>query len=402
MYDAIVVGARCAGSPTAMLLARQGYRVLLVDKARFPSDTMSGHFIHASGIRLLRRWGLLERLEATGCPPVWAWRIDAGPVVIEGGPHPQDDSTVMYGPRRAAFDQLLVDAAVESGVEFRDRFTVQDVIEDGGRITGIRGRSAGGASVNERARIIIGADGRHSVISRLVQAPSYNTRPALTCAYYTYWHGVEIDRLEAYPRPNNMILGFPTMDDLTLTYAAWPASEFKSVRTDVAGHFMQVLDRVPRLAERVRAGRQAGRFIGTVDLPNFFRVSHGPGWALVGDAGYHKDPYLAQGMADAFHGTGLLAEAVDRGLSGQANLDAALEHYEQQRNTAALPAYEHNCQLATLAPPDSARQRFMAAVSLSPEKSSRYIGALTGTVSYQDVFSPANVQRTMEDALATS
>jgi 2-polyprenyl-6-methoxyphenol hydroxylase-like FAD-dependent oxidoreductase len=199
-----------------------------------------------------------------------------------------------------------------------------------------------------------------------------------------------------------MVLGFPTMDGLALIYATWPASEFKIVRADIGGHFMRAVDLAPRLAERVRAGRQAWRFIGTADLPNFFRTPWGPGWALVGDAGYHKDPYLAQGIADAFRDAELLADAVDRGLSGETDLDAALAGYEAERNAAAMPAYEHNCQLATLAPPDHDRQRFLAAVSRSPGHTSRYIGALFGTVPYQEVFSPTNVQRVMADTLVTA
>jgi flavin-dependent dehydrogenase len=127
-YDAIVVGARCAGSPTAMLLARKGYRVLLVDKATFPSDTMSTHVVHPPGVAALRDWGLLERLEATGCPPVRTYSFDFGPLTISGTPQPIDGIAHGYCPRRTVLDQLLVDAAVEAGAELREGFHVDEIV----------------------------------------------------------------------------------------------------------------------------------------------------------------------------------------------------------------------------------------------------------------------------------
>jgi 2-polyprenyl-6-methoxyphenol hydroxylase-like FAD-dependent oxidoreductase len=398
MYDAIVVGARCAGSPTAMLLARQGYRVLLVDKARFPSDTMSGHFIHASGIIRLKRWGLLDRLQATGCPAISSFRVDAGPFVLEGQPLALDGVAEMYGPRRTVIDALLVDAAVEAGVELRQGFTVHEIIEEDGRVAGIRGRSSGGATVTERARIVIGADGRHSLVARAVQAPAYNTMPVFTCMYYSYWQGVEIDRLEVWSGPDSMVLAFPTHDNLALVLAAWPAAAFKTVRSDIEGHFLRAVERAPELAARVNGAPRAERFVGTVDLPNFFRKPFGPGWALVGDAGYHKDPWLAQGMADAFRDAELLAGAVDAGLAGRAELDTALADYESQRNAAAMPGYEHNCQRASFAPPRPEALQFMQAVSRSKAESDRYVSALFGTLPYQEVFAPENIQRVMSAA----
>jgi flavin-dependent dehydrogenase len=401
-YDAIVVGARCAGSPTAMLLARKGYRVLLVDKARFPSDTMSGHLIHTSGVVRLWRWGLLERLQATGCPAVSTVLLDAGPVVLEGDPVPLEGVSTCYAPRRTVLDKLLVDAAVEAGAELREAFTVQEVIEVDGRVAGIRGHAAGGATVTERARIVIGADGRRSLVARAVQAPTYNTCPPLTCAYYSYWSGVDIDKLEVYTRLGCVVLSFPTMDGLALAYAAWPATEFKAVRTDIAGHFERVLARAPSLAQRINDGTREERFAGTVDLPNFFRKPFGHGWALVGDAGYHKDPYLAQGIADAFRDAELLAEAVDAGFSGRAGLDTALAGYEAQRNAAAMPGYEHNCRVASLMPPAPEMQQFMEALSRSQMETDRYFGAIFGTLPYAEVFSPENMRRVVGAAMAAA
>ena len=144
LYDAIVVGARCAGSPTAMLLARKGYRILLVDRATFPSDTMFTHFIHPPGIARLKRWGLLERLAASNCPPFYKMSLDLGSFVLNGAPPPVDGVAEHYCPRRTALDKILVEAAVEAGAELREGFLVHEILMNGDRVSVIRGRTAGG------------------------------------------------------------------------------------------------------------------------------------------------------------------------------------------------------------------------------------------------------------------
>ncbi len=299
MYDAIVVGARCAGSPTAMLLARKGYRVLLVDKATFPSDTMSSHFIRIPGVARLKHWGELDKIIASKCPPIATFTIDLGPFALVGTPPPVEDVATMYAPRRTVLDKILVDAAVEAGAEPREGFLVEEILRDGDRVTGIQGRGPGGQSVKEYARLVIGADGMRSLVARSVQAPTYQAKPTLTCAYYGYWSGVPLAGAEIYIRPRRMFITFPTNEHLTCIYVAWPISEFHTVRADIKGNFLKTLDLTPHFAERVRQGKQEGRFVGTADLPNFFRKPYGPGWALVGDAGYHKDPYAGQGIMDA-------------------------------------------------------------------------------------------------------
>lgn len=170
-YDAIIVGARCAGAPTAMLLARQGYRVLLLDKVSFPSDTPSTHFIWHSGVAKLKQWGLLDRVRASNCPSVTRISLDLGEFVLRGTPSPTNDGiSEAYGPRRTVLDKILVDAAMEAGVEFRPQFDVQELLFENGQVVGIRGRTANGAPVTERGRIVIGADGRNSMVARAVKA----------------------------------------------------------------------------------------------------------------------------------------------------------------------------------------------------------------------------------------
>lgn len=402
MYDVAVVGARCAGSPTAMLLARKGYRVLLVDKAAFPSDTMSSHCIHPPGVARLKRWGLLDKVVASNCPPVRSYCLDLGAFSLTGCPPPLDGVATGYAPRRTVLDKFLVDAAVEAGAELRERFTIEEVCFEGSRAAGIRGRTRNGTSVTERARLVIGADGLHSLVARKVGAPIDHEKPTVACAYYTYWSGVSVGSVELYPRDRRFICAFPTNDDLVCTFMEWPREEFHVVRADIEGHYLKTLELVPGLAERIRSGKRAGRFIGTAVLPNFFRKPYGPGWALVGDAGYHKDPCGAYGISDAFRDAELLTDAVDRGFSGRQPLEEALAEYERQRNESALPAFELNFRFATLQPPPPEMQALFGALRGNQLETDRFIGAMIGTVPIPEFFAPVNIQRVLSAAAGNS
>jgi flavin-dependent dehydrogenase len=398
MYDAIVVGARCAGSPTAMLLARKGFRVLLLDKASFPSDTLSVHYIHQPGIACLNRWGLLDHVIASNCPPTYAQTLDLGHFTLRGTPPPIDGVAAAYAPRRTILDKILVDAAVGAGVELREHFTVKELIFDGNQVVGIRGHERGGSLVTEKARIVIGADGMHSSVARAVDAPTYNDRPAFTCAYYSYWSDVPLNGAELHPRPGRMIIAGRTNDGQIMSIVYWPNSEFHAVRSDIEGNFMRALDLVPELAELIRGGRRTERFRGTVDLPNFYRKPFGPGWALVGDAGYHKDPITAQGISDAFRDAELLASAIDDGFAGRELIEDALAGYERRRNEVTFPIYDMTLQFAALEPPPAEQQQLMAALIHNQDATDRFFGTVTGTVPITEFFAPENIGRIMSAA----
>lgn len=393
MYDAIVVGARCAGSPTAMLLARKGHRVLLVDKASFPSDTLSAHYIHQPGVAKLHRWGLLDKVVASGCPPIERQVFDVGPFALRGSPPPADGITAGYAPRRTVLDKILVDAASDAGVEVREHFSVEELVTDGELVTGIRGRSQGGNLVQEEARIVVGADGIRSVIARMVGAPTYHEHPASSCAYYTYFSDVPMPAVELYPRPERMLVTAPTNDGLTMIIAYWPETAFPQVRDDIEGQFMRAVEMVPSLAERVRAGSRAEKFRGTADLSGFFRRPYGPGWALVGDAGYHKNPITALGITDAFRDAELLADAIDDAFAGRLSNADALAGYEQKRNEAVMPLYQMTCDLAKLEPPPPEMLSLFAALRDNQKESGRFMGTIAGTVPIPEFFSPENMRQ---------
>lgn len=399
MYDAIVVGARCGGSPTAMLLARKGYQVLLVDRATFPSDTMSTHFVHPPGLAALARWGLLERLWATKAPAITKMSFDLGPFALVGAPPPAGDVAGSCAPRRTVLDKLLVDAAVDAGAELLEGFSVSDLIFDDGKVTGLRGRTKGGPETEFRAGIVVGADGLHSLVARAVDAPAYQDRGSLTCACYAYWADVPVDGGELYPRGDRFVIAFPTHDDLTVVVTMWPHAEASTFRRDVEANYLGTLDeRVPELAQRVRGGRRQGHFVSTAELPNVFRRPFGPGWALVGDAGYHQDPLIAHGITNAFRDAELLAEAIDAGLSGQTPLGVALADYERRRNQAATPIFELNCQLASLTPPPPEMLQLFGALAGNQPDIDAFWGAIEGTVPIAEFFAPTNVERIVRAA----
>lgn len=400
-YDVIVVGARCAGSPTAMLLARRGYRVLVVDRATFPSDTVSTHVLHPLAVAALSRWGLLDRLVATGCPPVHTYAFDFGPFTIAGAPG-TEEAPVAYCPRRTVLDRLLVDAAAEAGAEVRQGFTVEKVLIEDGRVVGIRGGSKGGQAVSERAAVVVGADGRYSLVAEAVRPAEYHQKPPLLCGYYTYWSGLPMEgRFETYIRPHRGFAAAPTHDGLTLVIAGWPHSEFEAHKKDIEGAYLETLQLAPDFAERVQRARREARFAGAT-LPNFFRKPYGAGWALVGDAGYNKDPITAQGILDAFRDAERCAAALDEVFSGDRPFDEAMGDYQRGRDEHVLPMYEFTCQLATLEPPPPEMQQLFRAIHGNQRAMDGFARMNAGTISPAEFFSPENVREIMSAAQGQS
>ncbi|HTF11117.1 MAG TPA: FAD-dependent monooxygenase [Asanoa sp.] len=396
-HDVIVVGTRAGGAATAMLLARAGLRVLAVDRARFPSDTLSTHQVQVPGIARLRRWGVLDRIAAV-TPAVPTVRVDAGRAVLQGRYPAVDGVDALYGPRRTLLDAALVDAARAAGAEVREGFAVEELTRDAeGRITGIRGRERGegrgrgpsAAPVAATAHLVIGADGKRSTVAAAVGARAYHVRPPSTFACYTYWSGVDLPVGSIYVRPGLTAPAFPTNDGLVMVALFAPLAEFDRFRADPAAGYLAALDRCGDLGERVRSGKRAEPFRLAPDVPNGFRAAHGQGWALVGDAGVVMDPVAGQGISNAFRDAELLAAAIVRGL-GSCGLDDALAGYQRERDAAAYPIYAMTRSLATLRV-SLAQRLLLAAIADQPAETTRFLGVLAGALRYDNYLRPANV-----------
>lgn len=340
MYDAIVVGARVAGAPTAMLLAQTGHRVLLVDRDTFPSDTLSTHLIRPEGVALLDQWGLLQRVLDTGCPPIH--RIESrfmGDAAVE-----QFAPGFQLCPRRTVLDAILLDAALGAGAEVRQGFTVTELVQDSdGRVTGVVGRNAKDEPVTEEARIVIGADGPHSRLARLLEPEQYEVVEPLVCGWYSYFSGMPMDHSELHLGPGGVAFFFPTNDQQVCVATERPMADFAEARGEIEDAFMAVIQALaPHHYETVRNARREEPFRGAGDLEQYFRKPYGPGWALVGDAGAHVDPTLGLGISKAFTEAVLVSEAVDAALSDRAPFEEALAAYQQQRDTIWLPLAAQN------------------------------------------------------------
>lgn len=390
MYDVIVVGARCAGSSTAMLLARQGHRVLVVNKATFPSDTNSTHFVQQPAAAKLRDWGVLDRVVATGCPPIPTFGLDVGEAALRGHPTPADGQALAYAPRRHLLDTILVEAAAEAGATVETGCTVEDLVFEDGAVTGITARDDTGRSFTERCRLVVGADGLRSQVARVVDAPILDDRGVLQIAWYAYWDGVDVPGMEAFVCGDERCGAIPTNDGLTVIPVTWPTDRFDEVHADIEGHYLEVLDRTP-LGEQVRAGSRESRWHAGGPLPNHLRQPVGPGWVLVGDAGIHHDPLTAHGITHAFVGAQQLADAVGPALEGETAMDDALADYHRARDEDVVPMLDFTCMVATPGPFPPEMIALFHAMEGNEEATDRWFGVMAGTVLPAEFLAPDNI-----------
>lgn len=361
MHDVIIVGSRCAGAPLAMLLARKGHDVLMVDRATFPSDTMSTHFIQLVGMTRLAQWGLVDEVFATGCPPITMAHMSTAPGEGMDLEIPMvGDLPGLAAPRRYLLDKILVDAAVRAGARLEQGVSVDGLILDGDRVQGIRGHSSEG-NFEARARFVVGADGRHSIVAREAAVTAMRDEGSKSGGYYTYFSGLPVQGVESYLHDGLFCVVIPTNDDHTLVAVAWPPDRFSELRRDVEGNFLDALDRLGDIGGRTRAAQRVAKFVGSAELPNYLRRVYGPGWALVGDACYHKDPAPADGISDAFRGAEYLADAINEALGGQ-DEETALRRFEERHAEIAVPLLEAAVRVADF--DNTPQQRFEAFIEI--------------------------------------
>ena len=335
MYDVIVVGARCGGSPVAMNLARSGHKVLVVDRATFPSDTLSTHALTGDSVNRLRQWGLLDKVCAASGTNVY------GGTRMHVAGQTFDIAGEGLCPRRTTLDKILVDAARDAGAEVREHCSVTGITRDGeGKVTGITFQSEGKTG-EESAQVVVGADGRNSLVARAVDAEVYGAKESLACAYYSYFTGFPVDRNDLHFADGVAALAFPTDHGQTLLAVMQPSAAFEGWRADVEAGFRKAFSAVG-LGEAFERATRVEEYRGAADLPNYYRKPFGPGWALVGDAGYRKDPVLGQGVNDAFRDADLLSAGLDRVFRGDASFEAAMTEYQQTRDAMTQGVYALN------------------------------------------------------------
>jgi flavin-dependent dehydrogenase len=354
-HDVVIVGGRVAGSATAMLLARLGHDVAVVDQASFPSDTLSTHSIARSGVVQLHRWGLLDEILDSGAPAIRQVSFHAlGESVTRPIKHKAGVDLVV-APRRDVLDTILATAAKQAGAEVRTGVTVTGVQRDRhGRAVGVDGHDRAGAPIEIAARYLIGADGLQSRVARSVGAAITQAHPADGAAQYAYYAGIPWTGIEFFVAAGSLAGVFPTHHGQACIWICNPATDARAVRrqtrTRVAA-FDQLLERsAPQLAQRLRHAHRTSPVRGMLRQPNQVRQAFGPGWALVGDAGYHRDAVTGYGISDAFRDAELLAVALDQALRGDAEQTSALARYQQQRDQALREIFQITCQLAAYPP----------------------------------------------------
>lgn len=334
-FDVVVVGGRCAGAPLATMLARAGLRVCVVDKDRFPSDTLSTHAIQPVGVQVLERLGVLDALLKVAPPMLRARLIFDEDVALF------DDVVEVAGApalsvRRPTLDETLLNAAAEAGADVRTQTAVTGLVMDRGRVAGVTT-----AAGELRAPLVVGADGTRSAIAKMVGAEEYQQTPNGRVFIWAYY--------EADPTNGELWIGkigdhaylvTPTDDGLTLVAACPSIDRREEVRADREGVYEAGLRCWPELHAQVEGARREGTLHTMANMEGYFRQSAGPGWALVGDAGHFKDPTPGQGIGDALRQAEKLAPAIERGLGGGGeSLDSILRDWWRWRDEDAWEMY---------------------------------------------------------------
>jgi flavin-dependent dehydrogenase len=347
-YDALIVGARVAGSSLAIRLAQRGRKVLMVDRDSFPSDTISTHGLNFLAVESLRRLGVLERIEAAGFRRMHRHRTWLGDVFVEAPAGPPGAYTL--APRRIVLDQILIERALECGVEFIERARVDGLLMQSGTVLGAKIQRIGGDAFEAHARVVIGADGKSSKVGQWVGAEKYGEGEPGRPIYYGYFHGVE-----PLPDPTAELffgsnrIGFclaMRADEHVLIIEAQP-DDFAQIRADPRTWFLSEYTKLPGMKVRMRTAVLEGSILGVRGIDSHFRKPYGAGWALTGDAAYVKDPITAYGVGDALLQGFWLARSLDESFDGRP-WEEAMSAYQQRRDTSFRPFFEQTSQALSL------------------------------------------------------
>jgi len=343
VHDVIVVGARCGGAALAMLLARSGLRVLVLDQGKPDADTLSTLALMRPAVMQLVRWELLPRIVACDTPAVrettFVYPDETTTIQIKE----RNGVDALYAPRRFLLDPILCDAARAAGATVAHGTRVVDLLRDGPRVAGVVTSDSGGELRTRRARLVVGADGMRSTIARLVGAPVRHHGEHATGVLYGFFLNLPAAGIEWHFGHGVTAGLIPTNDEQTLAFAGCGHTRFRDqIARDVQSGFFTILDEMGDLGDRVRGGVRVGKLHGTAGELGFLRQAHGPGWALVGDAGYFRDPITAHGISDALRDAELLARAIaaDDG-------DSALAEYQRLRDDLVLEFFRISDRVAS-------------------------------------------------------
>ncbi len=336
-YDALVVGARAAGAATAMLLARAGLRVLVVERGREGADTLSTHALMRAGVVQLHRWGLLEAVRAAGTPAVRRATFHYGEQALPVDVKPRDGVDALYAPRRTVLDPILVEAARAAGARVEHEVLADGLLVGaGGRVRGAVLVDRDGGRTPVEAPIVIGADGLRSRVAALVGAPVERAGAHATAVVYGYWSGLPVDGYHWFYRDGVSAGAIPTSGAETCVFVAMTQARHQAGRAGgLEALYRSVLaEAAPALAEGAAGARLERKLLPFAGAPGFMRRAWGDGWALVGDAGYFRDPLTAHGLTDALRDAELLARAV---VAGRAD---SLAEYQAARDRAAVAFFD--------------------------------------------------------------
>jgi menaquinone-9 beta-reductase len=344
-YDAVVIGARCAGAFTGMLLARQGLRVLVADSDRYGTDTLSTHALMRGAVLQLQHWGLLDRLIAAGTPAVKKTSFYYGDEEIEVQIKPAHGIDALYAPRRTVLDPLLADAASSGGAELAYQARLVDLIRspEQGRVCGVVLQDASGRRHELGAKIVIGADGLRSTVARLAGAETVERGRHSAATIFAYWSGLAVEGYHWHFGPRVAAGAIPTNGDSTIVFVAVTDARFREeIASDASTAYGRLLEEcAPGLAKAVARGQRESNFRRFSGVSGFLRRCWGPGWALVGDAGYFRDPLIAHGITDAFRDAELLSMAVGEGS------EEALAEYQATRDALSLDLFRISDEIAS-------------------------------------------------------
>ena len=348
-YDVIITGARVAGSILATLLGQSGHHVLLVDKARFPSDTLSTHFFRAPALRVFERLGVLEEVKSASPPLTSMWNYIDGHVISDAVDSPEEHLRFFLCLRRITLDWILFQRVErEANVEIREGALVNDLLFEDGRVKGIRWNEQG-EEREARARVVIGADGIYSTLAKIL-APAYETSfPVARCMYYTYFENLdplENPAAEHHFAGNTITYVFPTDANLTLVALSLPISEFPAFKKDAQKGLQAHLESLPLLAPRLSKAKMAATVKGAANIPCYQRFPYGAGWALVGDAHQAMDPWSGMGIDHAATHATQLAESLNRWLREDCTWETAMSEYHSQARQWSEKTYQRTSTFA--------------------------------------------------------